>query len=168
MSERAALIQALAASETVTLPVDSGAAQAVDLFQRDALVQLRAAHPSSIPVVLAADTEHIDALAADLSADTRVAIQRCLPGPLALGLRPTGLVPCEARFGEGLVAVSVPAHSEAAALIREFGHPLLAISIDAVGPTILDMTRRPARIVRAGLPERVALERYLLLEEDTL
>lgn len=167
-SER--LLQALSDGEWIVLPTDAGAVLAADLFNATACARLRATAPEGRPVVLLARAEHLDALAADLSADARILVRRFLPGPLALAFRPSPLAPAWALLEEGLVALSAPGSPPTARLIAGFGRPLLSVACwlegEAQAPpaTILDVTRRPARILRSGTPDRGALERYVLLE----
>lgn len=166
----------------IVLPTDSGYMRAVNLFHAEAVSRLRAScGEETIPVALLACAEHIEALAAEVSADARIVIRRLTPGPLAVALKASALVPATAHLPGGRVALSVPKAACVAQAADRLGAPLLgapcarddfdtALLLDAgalapAQPTVLDMTRRPARILQAGTPQRAVLERIVLLEE---
>lgn len=166
----------------IILPTDSGYMRAVNLFHAEAVSRLRTScGEETILVALLARAEHIEALAAEVSADARIVIRRLTPGPLAVALKASPLVPAAAHLPGGRVALCVPEAACVAQAADRHGAPLLgapcarddfdtALLLDAgahapAQPTVLDVTRRPARILQAGTPQRAILERIVLLEE---
>jgi tRNA A37 threonylcarbamoyladenosine synthetase subunit TsaC/SUA5/YrdC len=107
-----------------------------------------------------------------LSIDAQVVVKRLLPGPLALAVRPSPMTPPWALLPSGLSVLSVPADPDTVQILRSFGLPLLCFAVaQETGEdarygeaTVLDVTARPARIIREGLPSRTDLERYILME----
>jgi tRNA A37 threonylcarbamoyladenosine synthetase subunit TsaC/SUA5/YrdC len=179
-AQRAAEI--LLSSGQIVLPTDSGYMRAVHLFHAEAISQLRAScAQETIPIALLATAEHVEALAAQISADARIVVRRLTPGPLAIALTASALIPAAAHLPGGRVALCLPKVPAVVQVADRLGAPLLGVpcSRDDLGsavlldagelppaqPTVLDMTQRPARILQAGAPERAILERIVLLEE---
>jgi tRNA A37 threonylcarbamoyladenosine synthetase subunit TsaC/SUA5/YrdC len=169
----------------VVLPRDIGYVLAADLFQTDSHAELLGNPKEKIPAVLVADVDHLGALTGSLSTDAQVIIHRFLPGAVQLAVHPSSLVLATALMENGLVALGVPSQPVTRDVIAEFGRPLLTVpcpdgpsdsrtaaAID-VGPlsqtvsTVIDITGRPARLLRVGVPERGTLERYILLEDNS-
>jgi L-threonylcarbamoyladenylate synthase len=84
-------------------------------------------------IVHAADAAALYPLIRDIPEGARLLMQRFWPGPLTLVLPKTSLVPDLATSGLSTVAVRVPAHPVARALLRETGLPLAAPSANPFG-----------------------------------
>lgn len=100
-----------------------------------------------------ADASSAFALAEQIPAAARELAQRFWPGPLTLVLRKKEIVPDLATSGLPNVALRVPAHPVAQALLRAFGGPLAAPSANRFGR--ISPTDAPA--VRAELGDAVPL-----------
>lgn len=77
--------------------------------------------------------EGVGALCRDIPADAEILMERFWPGPLTLALPKTPRVPDLATAGLPTVAVRMPAHPVAQALLREAGIPLAAPSANLFG-----------------------------------
>lgn len=85
--------------------------------------------PHSDPVILhIGEREWLDELASQVPAEARMLAADCWPGPLTLVLPKTDDVPEIVTAGGPTVAVRMPAHPVALALIRAVGAPLAAPS----------------------------------------
>ncbi len=93
------------------------------------------------------------AVAEDVPETARELARRFWPGPLTLVLRKKELVPDLATSGLPNVAVRVPAHPVAQALLRAFGGPLAAPSANRFGR----ISPTDALAVRAELGDAVPL-----------
>jgi tRNA A37 threonylcarbamoyladenosine synthetase subunit TsaC/SUA5/YrdC len=184
MPQIQAVMDALRKGLCVVLPRDIGYVLAVDLFQTESHAVLLGSPKEKIPAVLVADVDHLGALTDSLSTDAQVIIHRFLPGTVKIAVHPSSMVPATALMENGLVALGVPSQPVARNIIAEFGRPLLTVpcpegpsdsraaAVLDVGPlsqtvaTVIDVTVRPARLLRVGVPERGTLERYILLEDN--
>ncbi len=92
-------------------------------------------------------------LASQIPTAARELAQRFWPGPLTLVLRKRDVVPDLATSGLPEVALRVPAHPVAQALLRAFGGPLAAPSANRFGR----ISPTDAQAVRADLGEAVPL-----------
>jgi tRNA A37 threonylcarbamoyladenosine synthetase subunit TsaC/SUA5/YrdC len=104
-----------------------------------------------------------------------------MPGSLSIALTASPLMPTAALLPGKRVALCAPAIPVVAQVAERLGAPLLGVyggrnasdtdmlldagELPPAQPTVLDVTRRPARILQAGAPERAILERIVLLEE---
>jgi len=93
------------------------------------------------------------ALAKEVPAAARELAQRFWPGPLTLVLRKKEIVPDLATSGLPNVALRVPAHPVAQALLRAFGGPLAAPSANRFG----SISPTDAQAVRTELGDTVPL-----------
>jgi len=100
-----------------------------------------------------ADATGAFALAEQVPPAARELAQHFWPGPLTLVLRKKGMVPDLATSGLPNVALRVPAHPVAQAVLRAFGGPLAAPSANRFGR----ISPTDAQAVRAELGEAVPL-----------
>ncbi len=90
--------------------------------------------PADNPIIVhLADAAMLDGVAASVSEMAHVLIDRCWPGPLTLVLPASSAVPEVTRGGLPTVAVRIPAHRVALALIRATGRPIAAPSANRSG-----------------------------------
>jgi len=128
--------------------------------------------PEDKPLLVLIDSIAMaERVAADLPARARELMARHWPGALTLVLRARADVPREVTAGSGTVGVRLSAHPLARALVSALGEPITAPSAtevaayfgDRVGlvldggatpggepSTVVDVTRDPPRVVRAG------------------
>lgn len=101
--------------------------------------------PSSHPLIVhLGDAENLGDWVADVPATARLLAERFWPGPLTLVLRRSRRVPLEATGGLETVAVRVPDHPVALALLSAFGGGVTAPSANrfgSVSPTTADHVR---------------------------
>ncbi|MFF4189332.1 L-threonylcarbamoyladenylate synthase [Streptomyces sp. NPDC001691] len=101
--------------------------------------------PSTHPLIVhIASAELLDEWVDDVPETARLLAQRFWPGPLTLVLRRGRRVPLEATGGLETVAVRVPAHPLALALLKAFGGGITAPSANRFGqvsPTTADHVR---------------------------
>jgi L-threonylcarbamoyladenylate synthase len=126
--------------------------------------------PADNPLIVhVADPDHVLALAQKIPPLAGRLIERFWPGPLTLVLRRSADVPPEVSGGLDTIAVRMPAHPVALALIREAGTPLAAPSANLSGrpsPTtaahvLRDLNTRIPLILDAG-PTAIGLESTVL------
>jgi L-threonylcarbamoyladenylate synthase len=165
----AAALSALAAGRLVILPTETVYGLAADASRPDAVAAIFAAkgRPSFNPLIAhVPDAESAGRLAV-LDQRARRLAEAFWPGPLTL-VAPfrAGAAVCDlARAGLDTVALRVPAHPLAQALLRAFGGPLAAPSANRSGrpsPTTLaharDETGSAAAAALDGGPCAVGLE----------
>ncbi len=146
----------LRAGELVAFPTDTVYGVGAIAWDRRAVAKLYTAKLRSpdkaIPLLLA-DVDDLDLVAAAVSPAARRLAQRFWPGPLTLVLPRAGAVPDEVTAGGATVAVRVPDHPMARALIRLAGAPLATTSANLSGQP----SPVTAAEVAAQLAGRVAL-----------
>lgn len=122
--------------------------------------------PSDNPLILhISDFAQVDELAVDISDTARKLMRRFWPGPLTLVLKKATIVPDAVTGGQDTVALRMPDHAVALALIRAAGMPLAAPSANLSGkpsPTtaehvLEDLRGRVAMVLDAG-PTRIGME----------
>jgi L-threonylcarbamoyladenylate synthase len=122
--------------------------------------------PAQDPLIVhLADAAALGVVANPVPARARRLARRRWPGPLTLVLPRTGVVPAEVTAGLATVAVRVPDHPVARALIRTAGVPVAAPSANRFGqasPTtaahvLADLDGRVDLVLDAG-PTRVGVE----------
>ncbi|MDL4818559.1 L-threonylcarbamoyladenylate synthase [Actinomadura opuntiae] len=107
--------------------------------------------------LVAFPTETVYGLGADVPATARLLAEHFWPGPLTLVLRRGRGVPLEATGGLETVAVRVPDHPIALALLSTFGGGLTAPSADRFASVSFDRSRDtsqgggPGRGIGGGL-----------------
>lgn len=131
--------------------------------------------PSDNPLILhIADIEAVYTLAEDIPPAAFRVMERFWPGPLTLVLPKQDVIPREVTAGLATVALRMPSHPVALALIREAGVPVAAPSANRSGlpsPTTAqhvwdDLAGRIEAILDSG-PTGVGLESTVLdLTED--
>lgn len=159
----------LAAGEIVAFPTETVYGLGADATNSAAVEAVFRAkgRPSDNPLIVhIADWAQLDGLVADVSDAARRLMARFWPGPLTLVLpaRP-GAVSPRVTAGLATVAVRMPAHPVALALIRAAGCPVAAPSANRSGrpsPTLAahvreDLAGRIAGLVDGG-PTGVGLE----------
>jgi L-threonylcarbamoyladenylate synthase len=132
--ERAAAL--LWAGELVAFPTDTVYGVGAIAWNREAVGRLYIAKLRSldkaIPILLA-DPADLDQVARDVSLAVRRLVERFWPGPLTIIVPRSAQVPDEVSAGSDSVAVRVPDHPLARALIREAGAPLATTSANLSG-----------------------------------
>jgi len=126
----------LRAGELVAFPTDTVYGVGAIAWNREAvgklyMAKLRAAD-KAIPILLA-DPVDLDLVARDLSLAAHRLAGRFWPGPLTLVVPKSAQVPDEVTSGGDNIAVRVPDHALARALIREAGAPLATTSANLSG-----------------------------------
>lgn len=108
------------------------------------IFQVKGRPPSHPLIVHIGGAEQLDAWVQDVPQAARLLAERFWPGPLTLVLRRGGRVPLEATGGLETVAVRVPDHPVALALLSAFGGGVTAPSANrfgSVSPTTADDVR---------------------------
>jgi L-threonylcarbamoyladenylate synthase len=108
------------------------------------IFQVKGRPPSHPLIVHLGGAEHLDDWVQDVPATARLLAERFWPGPLTLVLRRGPRVPLEATGGLQTVAVRVPDHPVALALLSAFGGGVTAPSANRFGqvsPTTADHVR---------------------------
>jgi L-threonylcarbamoyladenylate synthase len=137
----------LRAGGLVALPTETVyglAANAEDPAAVARIFQAKGRPPSHPLIVHIGGAEHLDAWAADVPEAARLLAERCWPGPLTLVLRRSDRVPLEVTGGLETVALRVPDHPVALALLSAFGGGVAAPSANrfgSVSPTTADDVR---------------------------
>lgn len=106
--------------------------------------QVKGRPPSHPLIVHIAGAEHLDDWVEDVPATARLLAEHFWPGPLTLVLRRSRRVPLEATGGLETVAVRVPDHPVALALLSAFGGGVVGPSANrfgSVSPTTADHVR---------------------------
>lgn len=126
--------------------------------------------PSDNPLILhVASRDDVAHLATEIPPLAQELMQRFWPGPLTLVLKKQNMVPLESTGGLDTVAVRMPDHHVALALIKAAGVPLAAPSANLSGkpsPTLAehvieDLDGRIAGVIDAGMT-RIGLESTVL------
>ncbi|MGW0082852.1 L-threonylcarbamoyladenylate synthase [Streptomyces sp. NPDC003393] len=108
------------------------------------IFQVKGRPPSHPLIVHIGGAQHLDEWVEDVPATARLLAERFWPGPLTLVLRRGRRVPLEATGGLETVAVRVPDHPVALALLAAFGGGVTAPSANRFGqvsPTTADHVR---------------------------
>jgi L-threonylcarbamoyladenylate synthase len=163
ISEAARLLRA---GEVVAFPTETVYGLGADAFNEDAVAKVFAAkgRPGDNPLIVHVATPDEAARCVQLNGRAWRLIDRLMPGPLTLVLPAQPSVPSIVRAGLPTVAVRMPDHPVASALIREAG-PLVAPSANSSGrpsPTTArhvldDLDGRIAAVLDAG-PCRFGIE----------
>jgi len=166
---------AIRAGEPVAFPTETVYGLGADALDSSAVARVfeLKARPRFDPIIVhLADAADLSRYAIDEDAsDPRVAAvaERFWPGPLTLVLRRREVVPGIVTAGLDTVALRVPAHPVALALIRESGRPIAAPSANPFGrvsPTRAEHVVRQlggrVRIILDGGPCAVGVESTVL------
>ena len=162
----------LRAGELVGLPTETVYGLAADARNPAAVRRIFAAkgRPSDHPLIVhLPSVEHLPRWARDLPEEAWALARRFWPGPLTLVLRRGDGVPLEVTGGQETVALRVPAHPVALALLRAFGSGLAAPSANRFGrvsPTtaadVLEELGEAVALVLDGGPCPVGVESTIL------
>ncbi|MGW2572748.1 L-threonylcarbamoyladenylate synthase [Streptomyces sp. NPDC001537] len=115
------------------------------------IFQVKGRPPSHPLIVHLADAQHLDDWVQEVPATARLLAEHFWPGPLTLVLRRGPRVPLEATGGLETVAVRVPDHPVALALLSAFGGGVTAPSANRFG----QVSPTAAAHVRAELGDAV-------------
>ncbi len=170
-------MELLRAGDVVGMPTETVYGLAADALNPAALARIfEVKHrPLYDPLILHfADAESAFEVAARVPEAARLLARRFWPGPLTLVLEKTESVPDLATSGLPKVALRVPAHPIAQALLRAFGGPLAAPSANRFGrisPTDAQAVRAElgaaAPLILDGGPCAVGVESTVLeVRED--
>ena len=133
LAQAAALLRA---GELVAFPTDTVYGVGAVAWNREAVGKLYVAKlralEKAIPILLA-DPDDLDQVARGVSAAARRLAGRFWPGPLTIVVPRSARVPDEVTAGGDGVAVRVPDHPMARALIRAAGAPLATTSANLSG-----------------------------------
>lgn len=187
-------LAALAAGECIGLPTETVYGLAADAENPQAIrgVFARKGRPADHPLILhLGEIAWLDRYARQIPEPALRLARRFWPGPLTLVLERHPRVPLEATGGQDTVALRMPDHPLALAVLRAFGRALVAPSANrfgAISPTtaehvreafpdllvldgggcrhgiestILDLSRTPPAILRPGAIPRQALAEAL-------
>ncbi len=128
-------VAALRRGELAVLPTDTVYGIAADAFSPPAVTRLLEAkgRGRDLPVpVLVGSWRGIDGLADDVDARTRTLVEQCWPGPLTLIVRAAPSLAWDLGQTRGTVAVRMPLHQVALAVLAETG-PLAVSSANRTG-----------------------------------
>jgi L-threonylcarbamoyladenylate synthase len=122
--------------ELVAFPTETVYGLGADALNAAAVARIFAvkARPAFDPLIVhVASMEMLADLVAELPAAARILIERCWPGPLTVVVRKRPVVPDIVTAGLPTVAVRVPDHDVARALIGAAGRPIAAPSANPFG-----------------------------------
>lgn len=152
----------------VAFPTETVYGLGANALDHDSVAAIFAAkgRPADNPLIVhVADPATVDLLAAEVTPLARRLMAACWPGPLTLVLQKSEMVPEATTAGLDSVAVRMPDHPVAGALLRAAGVPIAAPSANRSGhpsPTtaahvLADLDGRIEMVLDAG-PCRVGLE----------
>ncbi len=152
----------------VAFPTETVYGLGADALNPDAVLALFAAKKRPLdnpPIVHVATSTDVFKLAEDVSSKAELLMHQFWPGPLTLVFKRYPLVPDVTTAGLDTVAVRMPKHKVALALIRESGTPIAAPSANLAGkpsPTTAghvfdDLNGRIDAILDGG-PARIGVE----------
>jgi len=153
---------------TVAFPTETVYGLGADALNSEAVMKIFRAkeRPPDNPIIVhISSKEEIGRLAADVPEEVAELTERFWPGPLTIVLKASGIVPRVTTGGLDTVAIRMPSHKVALALIRESEVPIAAPSANLAGrpsPTtaehvIEDLSGRVDLILDAG-PTNVGVE----------
>jgi L-threonylcarbamoyladenylate synthase len=168
--ERAAML--LCHGEIVVFPTETVYGLGADAFQPAALERIFAAkgRPFSDPLIVhIADEQELELLTKTIPTEAKRLAREFWPGPLTLILPRGQRVPYRVTAGLETVAIRMPRHPVAQALIRALGSPIAAPSANRfmhISPTtaqhaLADLTGRVPLILDAG-PCEIGVESTVL------
>lgn len=132
----AAAVAALRRGECIGLPTETVYGLAADARNAQAVRRVFALknRPPDHPLIVHLPSpRHLDAYARDIPQAARDLAQRYWPGPLTLVLKRDPMLPAEVTGGQDTVALRVPAHPLAQAVLHAFGGGLAAPSANRFG-----------------------------------
>lgn len=128
--------RALAAGDLVAFPTETVYGLGADALSPEAVSRVFAAkgRPPDHPLIChVADAGDLAPLVAEVTPDARALAQAFWPGPLTIILPRSQAVPDAVTGGRDTVAVRVPDHPLALALLEQFGGPVAAPSANRFG-----------------------------------
>src|SRR5260221_761377 len=169
ITEAAALIRA---GQLVAFPTETVYGLGANAFDAEAVARIFEAkgRPATDPLIVhIASSDGLASVALEVPEIARTLIAAFWPGPLTLVLRKQAQVVSAVSAGLQTVAVRMPAHPVALALIKSAGVPIAAPSANLFGhasPTtaqhvVADLDRRIPLVLDAG-PTEVGLESTIL------
>jgi L-threonylcarbamoyladenylate synthase len=120
----------------VAFPTETVYGLGANAFNSGAIVDLFAAKNRPLdnpPIIHIADPDQIQTLAKEIPQTAEPLMQRFWPGPLTLVFKRSNNVPKEAVAGLDTIAIRMPNHPVALALIRQSGCPIAAPSANLSG-----------------------------------
>jgi L-threonylcarbamoyladenylate synthase len=126
----------IAAGELVAFPTETVYGLGADGLNAEAVAKIFAAkgRPADNPLILhIADKEQILPLTTGLNENAKALMETFWPGPLTIVVPRSSIVPDIVTAGLDTVAVRMPSHPVAAALIRASGCPIAAPSANVSG-----------------------------------
>jgi L-threonylcarbamoyladenylate synthase len=120
----------------VAFPTETVYGLGADAFNADAVKQIFVAkgRPLDNPMIVhIASVADLEALTTHVPEEANQLIERFWPGPLTLILQKSPAVPDDVTGGLDTVAVRMPQHKIALALIKALGHPIAAPSANLSG-----------------------------------
>jgi len=120
----------------VAFPTETVYGLGADALNAEAVLRLFEAKKRPLdnpPIVHVCDVKDVYRLAEDVSPEAERLMKKFWPGPLTLIFRRSKLVPDATVAGLDTIAVRMPRHSVALALIRESGCPISAPSANLAG-----------------------------------
>lgn len=120
----------------VAFPTETVYGLGADALNSDAVLALFAAKNRPLdnpPILHVADPKAVYPLAAEVPQKAKLLMERFWPGPLTLIFKRSNLVPSVTVAGLETVAVRMPKHQVALALIRQSGCPIAAPSANLSG-----------------------------------
>lgn len=158
----------LRAGEVVAFPTETVYGLGADALNERAVAQVFAVknRPRFDPLIVhLPDQEVVRHYAAEIDERATALMARFWPGPLTLVLKKRPIIPDLVTAGLDTVALRVPAHPVALALLRAFGNPIAAPSANPFGyvsPTtamhVRDMLGDAIRLILDGGPCTVGVE----------
>jgi len=130
-----AAVHALSRGEVVVLPTDTVYGVGCDAFQPEAVARVLAAKGRDRqmpPPVLIPSVRTVDGLARDVSASARALMEECWPGPLTVIVSAQPSLAWDLGETHGTVALRVPDHAAALALLARTG-PMAVTSANRTG-----------------------------------
>lgn len=126
----------LRAGGLVAFPTETVYGLGADALNRSAVRRVFEVkrRPEGHPLIIhVGRSQELAALARDLPSQAWELARRFWPGPLTLVVRKSGIVPLSVTGGRDTVAVRVPGHPLALALLHAFGGPIAAPSANRFG-----------------------------------
>jgi L-threonylcarbamoyladenylate synthase len=120
----------------VAFPTETVYGLGADALNAKAVLELFAAKKRPLdnpPIVHIADTKEVKSLVKEISANAQLLMNKFWPGPLTLIFKRSKAVPKETVAGLDTVAIRMPNHPVALALIRQSGCPIAAPSANLSG-----------------------------------
>ena len=130
-----AAVHALSRGDVVVLPTDTVYGVGCDAFQPEAVARVLAAKGRDRqmpPPVLIPSVRTVDGLARDVSAPARALMEACWPGPLTVIVSAQPSLAWDLGETQGTVALRVPDHAVALALLARTG-PMAVTSANRTG-----------------------------------